>query len=305
MRCSCSTCRRSMSPRASLNALRRVVSFAVDQLLEIALAFAQPLGHLVQRVPPFGGVLLELRVRLLHHLLTLAREVGAQAGHELPLLLDGGLQPVGVLADLRIRLRHQHLLAGLDAFHVVCEALLELADVARPVGEPLLDRSLGRDELLAEPFGGHPFALRDVAAPLLRDPPLLFRELRQRVGAQPGERVLELLRPLGELLGDDLVEGRSAALDLAFEHPLVRSNLLQHERARDQREHGDDRRDDGDDGGDGHTVIVGAPPRGRRRSMSKRRRAVAAHARAAQCPRWSSVRGGPPGPASTTHAAQG
>ena len=259
----------------------------------------------MQRVPPLGGVLLELRVRLLHHLLTLAREVGAQAGHELPLLLDGGLQPVGVLADLRIRLRHQHLLAGLDALHVVREALLELADVAGPVGEPLLDRSLRRDELLAQPFGGHPFALGDVAAPLLRDPPLLFRELRQRVGAQPGERVLELLRPLGELLRDDLVERRSAALDLAFEHPLVRSNLLQYERARNQGEHGDDRRDDGDDGGDGHTVIVGVPPRGRRRSMSQPRRAAAAHARAAQCPRWSSVRGVPPGPASTAHAARG
>ena len=200
-----------------LDALGRVVPLAVDELLQIALSLAQPLGDLVERVAPLGSVLLELRVRLLHHLLPLACEVGTEPRHELPLLLDGSLQPVGVLADLCVRLGHQRLLARLDALHVVREALLQLPDVARPVGEPLLDRGLGRDELLAEPLGGVALALGDVAAPFLCDPPLLLRELRQGVGAEPGERVLELLRPLRELLRDDLVEGALAALDLAFE----------------------------------------------------------------------------------------
>ena len=287
--------------------MRCVASFPSRSIssLRSLLAFAKPLGDLVQGVPPFGGVLLELRVRLLHHLLRLAREVGAQPRHELPLLLHRRLQPVGVLADLRARLGHQLLLPRLDAFHVFREALLQLADVARPVGEPLLDRRLGRDELLAQSLGGVPLALGDIPATLLRDPPFLFCELRQGVCAQPGERVLELLRPLGELLRDDLVEGGSAALDLALEQPLVRSNLLQHERARDQRKHGNDRRDDGDGGGNSHAVIVGAPPQGRRRSVSKPRRAGATRARAAPCPRWSSVRGELRGRVSTAHVGRG
>ena len=196
----------------------------------------------MQRVPALGGVLLELGVRLLHHLLTLARELGAQPRHELPLLLDGGLQPVGVLADLCVGLGHQHLLSGLDALHVVGEALLQLADVARPVGEPLLDRQPERETSFSL---SRSVASRSRSATSRRRSSAIRRSSSascgQRVGAQPGEGVLELLGPLGELLRDDLVEGGLAALDLAFEQPLVRANLLQHDRARDQREHGNDR----------------------------------------------------------------
>ena len=94
-------------------------------------------------------------------------------------------------------------------------------------------------ELLAEPRGRVALALRDVAAPLLCDPPLLLGELRERVGAQPRERVLELGRALRDLLRHDLVERGSAALDLALEQALVRSHLAQHEHARDEREHGE------------------------------------------------------------------
>ena len=156
-----------------------------------------------------------------------------------------------------------------DAGAVFSQALLQLGDVARPVGDPLLDRRLGRDEPLTQALGRDSLPLGDVAAAFLCDPPLLLRELRQGIGSLPGQRVLELLGAHGKLVCHDLVERGLAPLGLAFEQPLVGANLLQNDRARRHREHGDDRCDDGDDDGGSHPVIVGALPRERRRSTSK------------------------------------
>ena len=51
-----------------LDPLRRIVALALDDLLQVALAAAQPVGDVVQRVASLGGVLLELGVRLLRDL---------------------------------------------------------------------------------------------------------------------------------------------------------------------------------------------------------------------------------------------
>jgi hypothetical protein len=84
----------------------------------------------VQGLPPLQRVLLELGPRLLGDLLRGPRELGPQARDHGALLLDRALHALGILADLRLRLRHQLPLPGLDALELVRQTLLELLDVA-------------------------------------------------------------------------------------------------------------------------------------------------------------------------------
>src|SRR5581483_376634 len=248
-----------------LDALRRVVALALDDLLQFLLALAQPVGHLVQRTPPLGSVLLELGGRLLPDLLRRLREVGPEARDQLPLLVDRRLQTLVVLADSRLHLCRRLPLSRLDPLQLVREPLLELLHVARPVREPLLDRGLRREKLPPERGSRIALALGDVAPALLGDPALLLGELRDRVGARPRKRPLELLGPRGRLACDHLVELGLPALDLALEHAFRPPHLPQQDDARGDAGDGDDGCGDGGDRGGGHAIIVGAPRRARRR----------------------------------------
>ena len=120
-------------------------------------------------------------------------EVGAEAGDHRALLLDLALKRLGVLPDLRLDVRHQLALLRLDPLQLLRQALLEPLDIALPVDEPLLDRRLRLHELRRRGARSRRARARDVAAAFLGDPALLVRELRDRVGARPRERVLELL----------------------------------------------------------------------------------------------------------------
>src|SRR5919197_4085586 len=122
-------------------------------------------------------MLLELRVRLLHHLLSGPRQLGPQPRDQLPLILDLRLPALALLADLRLDLRDQLALPCLDAPQLVGDALLQLLDVARPVGEPLLDALLHLRHLSSESRRRVALALEHVTPPLLGDTPLLFGEL--------------------------------------------------------------------------------------------------------------------------------
>jgi len=220
----------------------------------------------VQCPPPLGRVLLELVGGLLHHLVRSLGEILAQAGKRLPLLIDLPLEPFRVLPDLCRDLGHQLPLLRLDPLQLVVDAFLELLDVPSPVAEALLDGSLDGEQLVAEPQRRVALALRDVPPAFVGDAALLLGELRERIGAEPRQRPLQILRPLLEFPRDHGVELTLAQLDLLREHLLLAAHLVQDQHARKQGEQRDGRcRDGGDDGG-GHAFIVGAPPQRRRRA---------------------------------------
>src|SRR5581483_3021361 len=258
----------------------RLAALAVDRLLQLGLAVAQALRHLLQRATALRRVLLEIRVRLLddaghqpHELFSLARDLCT-------LLLDLSLQPLRVLADSRLDLDGELSLPALEPSHLVGETFLEPLDVACPGGEALLDRLLRRDQLRAQLFGPRALALGDVATALGRDAALFFCELRERVGALAGEHLLELLRTLRDLGRDDRVELAAPALDLALDQPFAAADAPQRAVARGERHQCDDGGDDRDDCGCfAHGVIVGGPPPPRPRRRPPLPFRVVAHAR--------------------------
>src|SRR5947209_8729523 len=261
--------RRAQARETLLDPLRRLVALALGDLLQVALAPAQPVCDLVQCAAAFVRVLLQVGVRLRHRLLRRGRELGAQARDQLPLLVDLPLQALGVLPDLRLDLRHQLALPRLDPPQLFGEPFLQRLDVARPVVHPLRDRLLHDGQLLAEALARVALALCDVSAPFLGDPPLFFCELREGVGTQTRQGALELFRPLCDLARHDLVERRLASLDLPPEEVLVALHLAEHEQGSEQRQNGHSRGRDRDDRPGGHAVIVSAPPRARRRARRK------------------------------------
>ena len=95
-------------------------------------------------------MLLELVRRLLHQGSRGLREILTQARDRLPLLIDLSLEAFGVLLELAADLDHQLTVARLEALQLRVEPGFQLLDVTGPVGDPLLDRSLNRDQLVAE-----------------------------------------------------------------------------------------------------------------------------------------------------------
>src|SRR5439155_12261389 len=87
---------------------------------------------------------------------------------------------------------------------------------------PLLDALLRRGQRLGQPRRRFLLALGQLAAPLLRDAPLLLDEERGRVGPGPGDRVLELDGPVCELGLDRFVQAllRSGEVRVDVSHVL-------------------------------------------------------------------------------------
>ncbi len=212
IRCSCSTCRRSTSPSCELDALGRLVpARARSDLLQLALALAQPLGDLVQRAPALGRVLLELGARRLRRPPARERvEVRRAAWRcSCALLLELRLRAASASWPIFASIVGDQLLLRWprSARSSSVEALLELRRRRRPSrAKRCSTAALRVGERVAELRGRVALALGDVAAALLGDPPLLVGEQRERLGARERERPLELLGALLGLLRDDRVE---------------------------------------------------------------------------------------------------
>src|SRR5579862_1598594 len=121
-------------------------------------------------------------------------------------------------------------LPRLDAVEVATQPLLQLLDVARPGGQPVLHRLLRGDQLLSEACRRGALSLGDVSATLLGDTALLCHEHGKRLGAETGECPLELFRALVDLERDDCVELRLSTRDLVVENARTRTHTRERER---------------------------------------------------------------------------
>ena len=236
------------------DALHRLGLLAVDLLRELALAQAQAVGELLQRLAPFDPVRLEVGRRRGRDLLRAPGEILAHLRCRRALLLQRGLKPVGVGVDPRLDLRRQLGLPLRDPRELVSEALLEAAQVRRPLGDPLLDVPLCLRQRLGELGARVALALRHVDPSLLRDPPLLVRERGKRLRARERKRPLELVGAELDLACDDLVERGLATADLVLQRARRRAGAPQCEERRDRGANRDERGDDGDDDGGGHAL---------------------------------------------------
>ena len=207
---------------------------------------------------PFGGVLLELRVACCVDLLRGAASSSARRrAISCALLLDLALQPLGVLADARLDLRHQLPLPRLDALQLVGEAPLQLLDVGAPVGHALLDGALHLAELRRRASRSRRAPARRRRAVVPRRSAAPRRRAAESASARAAGRASRSSSSLrcSSLVRDDRVELALAALDLALERALLaRARGAASTTQRAERGDGDERGDDRDDGGGGHAV---------------------------------------------------
>ncbi len=251
-----------------LDPLRRVVALALDDLLQVALALAQPLGDVLQRASPFRRVLLELGRRLLRHVLRGRSRAPCAAGRSAAAVRRSAACRPSASWPIRDSISVISCRCfDLEALQLVGEPFLELRDVGVPVAEALLDRALHRDELLAELRARVALALGDVAAPLLGDSPLLVGEQRERVGPRARQDVRQLLGALARAPAATTRRTRPcrgrprARAGVAARAPCVarRSRPSSAATATSGRH-------DGSDGREESRRHVGARPRGRRRA---------------------------------------
>ena len=109
-------------------------SSAAIALAQLALALAQPLGHLVQRAAPVALVRLELLLRRLRELARGARELRLERGQPLALCLAGGVEPLRVELEPRLGLCHQLPLALAERRELRGEAALRPLEVGVQLG---------------------------------------------------------------------------------------------------------------------------------------------------------------------------
>ncbi len=217
--------------------LDRLGLLAVDLLLQSALAEAEPVGELLERLPPLDPVLLEVGGGRRRHLLRAPRQVLAQLRGQGPVLFERRLQLLGVGVDPPLDLGRQLHLALREPRNLLGEALLKLVQVAAPLREPLLHPPLRRRQRLDQPRRGVALALGYVGPALLHDPPLLVGERRKRLRPGESECPLEVGRAALDLERDDLVEGLLAPGYLVLERARGRARAP-------HRQKGDDCSDD-------------------------------------------------------------
>ena len=205
---------------AGLDALDRLGFLGRDAFAQLALALAQPLGHLVQRAAPVALVRLELLLRRLGELVDGARELGLERGQPLALFLAGGVEPLRV--ELAVATRPRPSAARwrcAQRGELRGEAALGALEVGVQLGDPVRDALLDLGERLAELRAGGVFPLGEGSAARLADLALLRDELRERVGAGARERPLELGGAGVDLGRDERVEAvfrlGEPAVDLA------------------------------------------------------------------------------------------
>src|SRR5436190_13956923 len=213
-------------------------------------------------------MLLELRVRRLRDVLGGAVELLTEPADQRTVLVDRALQPLGLVADLRLCVGGYLSNALWDARELGGEALLQLAQIGDPDRQPLGDAAFGFGESLQETRRCIALALGYVASTLVGDPPFLLDEDRERLRARELQRLRELRAPLRGLACDGPVEHRLAALQLLVERPRTRMCPAQQVDGGSCREHRHERGDERDDCGGVHGSRLGA--RVRRRSRGAR-----------------------------------
>ena len=105
-----------------------------------------------------------------------------------------------IALDPRLDLRDRLLLPLAEPGELGLQVALGAVEVVGDALQALVEPPLGRREHVRERFAGAALALRERRQPLGREPPLLGRELRHRVGALAGERAPDLLRVRRRLL---------------------------------------------------------------------------------------------------------
>ena len=137
--------------------------------------------------------------RLLERLL----ELGAHTRERGALLVALRCESVGIGDDPRLDVGEQPLLPLRELGDAGLRRLGGTVEILRPRCEALLHLRLRRRERLGQRRDDVALASANSRATLLGDLPLLLDEERDRVGARPGERPLELLGPVGGLPVDE------------------------------------------------------------------------------------------------------
>ena len=235
----------------------------------------------MQRPPALGRVLLDLGCRGGRGVAGRGRELLAQSLERDLLVLARRLEGLCVLAEPRVDLVEETLLALAQPEELLGERLLRALEVARPRRDALVDPRLRSRQRLGELRRRLPLPLRDERATLLRMAALLLRQQRDRVGARAGEHVRELVRAGGDLALHDLVEDALCALDLGLE----RGEPGERPPQRTERERQADEREAGDEGDrdPGHVCIVRVTRAGAPAALLRARRPRPS-ARAARAP---------------------
>jgi hypothetical protein len=214
-----------------LDPLHRLGLLGSDALDQLALALPQPVGDLVQRAPALALVGLELLLRALAQLADRLLELRLQGAEPLPLGLAGRVEALGVEGDSGLGLAHQLPLTLVERFDLRRQRLLRALEVGSPLGESAPDALLDLPEGLGELRTRAILAVDERGSPFLCDAALLAHELRERVGARPGERALDLGDVRVGLLRDERVQASLRLGELALDVLGPAHEPLQRERA--------------------------------------------------------------------------
>src|SRR5581483_3542842 len=180
-----------------------VAELAVDLVAQAPLAIAQAVGDLVQRAPTLGGVRLELVRRLLDRLLDLALLLGTQPRDRGAMLLGIREQTLRLASEPCLCVCDQLPLTLLEPRKLAGETLAQPLEVLRPGPELRLELLLRSDQPPGELREDALLGADDLVSSLLRQLPLLLRELRSGLCSLEGDRPLKLLLAARELRVDD------------------------------------------------------------------------------------------------------
>ena len=185
---------------------------------------------------------LELLARLARELVGGGGELLLDFGESLPLRLAGGVEALGVQRKARLGSRHQPFLPVAERLQLRGERLFRPLEVGVQLAEALRDALLHLREGLAQLSAGAVLTLGERRPSLLRDPPFLHDELRERVGTSACQRALELR-------GAGVSGGRNRGIEagLCLLEPPI--HVL---RAADEAQHRD--RPELEDGADGEAA---------------------------------------------------
>jgi hypothetical protein len=192
--------------KRALDALDGLRLLPLDLFVQIALAAAESVAHLVQGAAPLGRVALELRARAGDGLLGRPLELGAEPPESGVVLLARGGESLRVGRYPCVGLADQLLLALLERVQLGDEPLLDAVEILAPRSQAVLDPVLGIGQLLAELDDGALFPIGHGGPALLGDAALLGGEERRRLGSRYRQRALQFRRPVCGLALEHLLE---------------------------------------------------------------------------------------------------
>ena len=221
--------------RASLSATS---TCSVDGVLVLA----QPVVELVDRPAPVVRLELELLERARERIARARLELLAEPDRRRALLVDRGVELVGLGADLRLDVGDALAHPLLQRRDGALERVLRALEVRLPCAQPLLDALLDRGNELGHALGQLALADGELASSLIGEPALLGHVRRHAVRLRPRDRDAELLGLRGRLL---LGSGADSAP--RFGHELLGARARARERRseryedRAQEQRGDER----------------------------------------------------------------